>query len=213
MNVHNYNNDPFFQIETTVVQLFNQINLNDPKQLKQSKQFIVSVNRMLNELSNAITQIEQNRVKFSHITDDELKRRKDFLFHYKNQMQEIKEKIIRSNNIDHSHNVQSDDDDEYKQSQLAIQLNLRKTQNQYIDQLDTGVDHLISHAKTIKQELDGQHRLLNDLEDDINDSENNLTTVMTSLNKLLKESKKSHIWLIVVLIAILVGILMLIIFL
>lgn len=212
MNAHNYNNDPFFQIETTVVQLFNQINLNDPKQLKQSKQFIVSVNRMLNELSNAITQIEQNRVKFSHITDDELKRRKDFLFHYKNQMQEIKEKIIRSNNLDHSHNVQSDDDD-YKQSQLAIQLNLRKTQNQYIDQLDTGVDHLISHAKIIKQELDGQHRLLNDLEDDMNDSENNLTTVMTSLNKLLKESKKSHIWLIAVLIAILVGILMLIIFL
>jgi len=54
MNGHNSNNDPFFQIETTVVQLFNQINLNDPKQLKQSKQFIVSVNRMLNELSNAI---------------------------------------------------------------------------------------------------------------------------------------------------------------
>jgi hypothetical protein len=89
--------------------------------------------------------------------------------------------------------------DHHSQAQSML-----RQQDDNLDSLGVAVDRLHVVGKTINEELKTQNKMLNDLENDMDDAGNKMNFVQAKLSKLLKTKDGCQIWTIVGLAVILI---------
>ena len=190
-----------------------------------------SADRQVKELkARAVDMAERNRDKFQHISDNELNQRKKFVNDMQRSIDEIKnamdnDRVRRKIEDDEirSKAAQNDqalgaissrqiDNTTFVNDQRNRTQQMISQQDQNIGTLETAVDRLHIAGTTINEELKLQNKLLDDLENDMDDAGNKMSFVQAKLSKLLKTKDGCQIWTIVALGVILVVLVALVIF-
>ena len=86
------------------------------------------------------------------------------------------------------HYSDEDEEDDFIKAELHDQQQLRSTQDQHLDVMSEGLTRLKDVSHAIADELDEHNRLLNDLDEDIADTDSRIAFVTGQTNELIKKS-------------------------
>ncbi len=179
---------------------------------KQLKRHIKNAESTLRDVQTTVRMVERKRNKFPNITDEELHERKSFtvlcgdrIRRSKDDMnsQAIKTKMLADErkkskrrlglkNDTKSFETENENDEEAQflgNDHATAQL-MMKQQDETLDDLDDAVVRVGHMAGHIHEELGSQNKMLNELEDDLQNAEEQLGLVMGKLGKLLKTTNK-----------------------
>lgn len=175
-----------------------------------------TADRQVKELkTRAVDMAERNRDKFQHISDHELNQRKKFVDDMQRSIYEVKNAMesdrVRRKLEDDESKTRSTQNSESMgaiNSREASNTNFVKDQRQQaqamigqqdvaLGGLETAVDRLHVAGEAIGEELKLQNKMLNELDDDLDDAGNKMNFVQAKLSKLLKTKDGCQIWTIV----------------
>jgi len=200
---------------------------------KQLKRHIRNCESTLKDLDATIRLVDKKRnlTQFHHISDTELYDRKTFLSTCSNRIQECKQKMasekvkqkmfqdekkktkrrmihdMKGKGITDSN--ERNDLDIIENGHASAQM-LLSQQDDTLDELDEAVERVGVMAGAIHEEIDGQNKMLTEMEEDLNDAEEQLGLVLGKLGKLLKTKSKLQLGTILILSAIVVVLLFLV---
>lgn len=181
---------------------------------KQLKRHIKNAESTLKDLQTTVRMVEKKRNKFPNIDDDELHERKAFtascadrIRRSKEDMnsQAIKTKMLADerkkskrrlglNNTrsleQHGNGNGNDEEAQFLGNEHATAQLMMKQQDETLDDLDDAVVRVGHMAGHIHEELGQQNKMLNEMEDDLQNAEEQLGLVMGKLGKLLKTTNK-----------------------
>jgi syntaxin 6 len=183
---------------------------------------IRTIDRQIKELKGAVDMADRNRDKFKHISDSELSQRKQFVESMVKEINAIRggmdaPDIRRKLEDDENKNKRVAEDDSlgamtnierdntrFVRGQQQQTMEMIQQQDVALDSLGNAVDRLEGMGRTINTELKEQNRLLDELDQDIDDAGEKMNFVMGKLSKLLKTKDGCQIWTIVILAIILI---------
>ncbi len=177
---------------------------------KQLKRHIKNTESTLRDLQTTVRMVEKKRNKFANISDEELHERKSFtascadrIRHSKDDMnsQAIKTKMLADErkkskrrlglkNDTKSFDTENDEEAQFLGNDHATAHLMMKQQDETLDDLDDAVVRVGHMAGHIHEELGSQNKMLNELEDDLQNAEEQLGLVMGKLAKLLRTTNK-----------------------
>jgi hypothetical protein len=167
-------------------------------------------------LRQAIDVVSANRHKFPLITDAELEGRREFVFTSVAQINEVRTKMESESARDKMAQDEQrakafdvinpaggsplqNENARFINNQVAEQKYMMGEQDQALDGLSSAVDRLGALGKEVNIELKEQNRMLDELEDDLDDAGNKMNIVTAKLAKLLKTKDGCTIWTVVIL--------------
>ena len=232
--------DPFYTVRDSVNQQIEVINQHQERfqdmvknGATQSQQFkdlqktlrgeIRAADRDLKELTLAVTTIEKNRQKFTHIKDVELANRKKFVSDTQAVINDVK-KVQNSDVVKKKieDDIQKSKREVREEGNAASQASNERENSAFINDqrtvtkqaiaqqdkdltiLEEGLDRLNQTGKAINEEIKIQDKMLDHLGADMDDAHQRMDTVLTGLQKLLKTKDNCQIGLIVALALILI---------
>lgn len=155
--------------------------------------------------------VETQRDKFAHINNSELYDRKTLvstsqerLVRAKEDMNssQIKSKLLEDERAKAMRRIAPEDDlggDPFVADSAARTSLLIQQQDETLDELDEAVVRVGSMATSIHEELSTQNKILNEMDEDLQDAEEKLGVVMGKLAKMLKTKDKCQLGTILVL--------------
>jgi syntaxin 6 len=163
-----------------------------------------------------VRMVESNREQFVHVINDtELRSRKNFVVASTDRIQQVKN---RMNSDDIKAKLDTDEKRKAKAAAAAqsipklnqqdeefVQYNnmkaqaLIKQQDQTLDELDHAVVRVGRMAETIQDEIGQQNKMLQEVDEDMDDAQQKLGFVTGKLSKMLKTKNKWQIWTIILL--------------
>ena len=171
---------------------------------KQLKRHIKNAESTLRDLQTTVKMVEKKPEKFTNIDDLELSERKQFTVTCGDRIkrskqgmnaQAIKTKLLKDQRskskrrLGLSNSVDGEDEKFIQTSHASAQL-MMEQQDEALDELDGAVERVGHMAENIHEELGHQNKMLNELEDDLENAEEQLGLVMGKLAKLLKTTNK-----------------------
>jgi len=183
---------------------------------------IRTIDRQIKDLKGAVEMADRNRDKFTHISDVELSQRKQFVDSMTKEINVVKtgmdapeirrkleddENRAKKNTSDESTGAMTGmqkDNERFVRGQQQMTQEMISQQDVALDSLGNAVDRLEGMGRSINTELKEQNRLLDDLDQDIDQAAEKMNFVMGKLAKLLKTKDGCQIWTIVILAVILV---------
>jgi syntaxin 6 len=178
--------------------------LNDSK--KQLKRHLKNAESTLKDVQMTISLVEQDRDKFSHITNGDLYDRKalvntsqERLSRAKQDMHStaVKSKLMEDERAKAMRRAALQDDGREQTAFIADSAArtslLMQQQDETLDDLDEAVVRVGNMATSIHQEIGQQNKILNEMDDDLADAEEKLGVVMGKLGKLLKTKDKCQL--------------------
>jgi len=188
---------------------------------------IKSAERQIKDLRGTVDMVDKNREKFLHIKDNELNQRKKFVEDSHKTVNDVKAYLDSSTvrrKIDDDENklkMKSADtslmndiergNEDFISETTQLSKQLIKQQDESVGALSHAVDRLQEYGKSINSELKIQNKMLDELDNDLDDAGNKMNFVQAKLSKLLKTKDGCQIWTIVILGLILVGLVCLVI--
>eukprot|EP01041_Mallomonas_annulata_P006501 gene6501-13128_t len=182
---------------------------------------IKSAERQIKDLRGAVDMVDRNREKFQHIKDSELNQRKRFVEDVNRIINDVKsylESSVVRRKMDEDENRQKRQavemtansdvergNDQFIDDQRQVSKQLMKEQDVQVGALGQAVDRLGEMGRGINEELKLQNKMLDSLDNDLDDAGNKMNFVMGKLSKLLKTKDGCQIWTIVILGLILVA--------
>lgn len=162
-----------------------------------------------------VRMVESKREQFVHIINDtELRSRKSFVAASTDRIQQVKN---RMNSDEIKTKLDADEKRKAKvaatqsipklnqQDEEFVQYNnmkaqaLLKQQDQTLDELDHAVVRVGRMAETIQDEIGQQNKMLQEVDEDMDDAQQKLGFVMGKLSKMLKTKNKWQLWTIILL--------------
>lgn len=183
---------------------------------KQLKRHIKNAEATLHDVLTTIRMVEKNRAKFLEIDNEELSDRKYFIDTCKRRInqakdgmnsQSIKTKMLKDQRsltkrrlgLSNTHSLEDNEENKFiENSQASAQL-MMEQQEETLDELDGAVVRVSHMAENIHEELSHQNKMLDELQDDLQNAEEQLGLVMGKLAKMLKTKNKCHLGTIVIL--------------
>lgn len=183
---------------------------------KQLKRHIKNAEATLHDVLTTIRMVEKNRAKFLEIDNEELSDRKYFIDTCKRRInqakdgmnsQSIKTKMLKDQRsltkrrlgLSNTHSGEDNEENKFvENSQASAQL-MMEQQEETLDELDGAVVRVSHMAENIHEELSHQNKMLDELQDDLQNAEEQLGLVMGKLAKMLKTKNKCHLGTIVIL--------------
>lgn len=184
---------------------------------KQLKRHLKNAEATLHDVQTTVRMVEKNRAKFLDIDQEELSARKHFTEICKRRINEardgmnsqsIKTKMLKDQRsltkrrLGLSNSQSIDDKNEesmfIEDSHASAQL-MMEQQEETLDELDGAVVRVSHMAENIHEELNHQNKMLNELQDDLQNAEEQLGLVMGKLAKMLKTKNKCHLGTIIIL--------------
>jgi len=188
------------------------------------------IERDITGLKGAVEQIEKHREKFTHVRDQELMLRKKFVTDMQNVINDVKAGIdspavrrkleedeMKARNLStptsaNDINLMNSSGRSGLQEENQAFINDQKTrskmmikqQDENLQGLDEAVGRLNVMAGDINVELKTQNKMLNKLDEDLDDAGNKMNFVQAQLSKLLKTKDGCQIWTIVILAVVLI---------
>jgi|SwirhisoilCB3_FD_contig_91_1479196_length_974_multi_3_in_0_out_0_1 chromosome segregation ATPase len=189
------------------------------------------VERDIGGLKGAVEQIDKHREKFGHVRDQELMLRKKFVTDMQTSINEIKAGIdspavrrkleeddlkarnlaapVSTNDVNLMNNPSGrssleNENSAFINDQKGRTKQMIRQQDENLEGLSEAVGRLGYMATDINQELKEQNKMLNKLDEDLDDAGNKMNFVMAQLSKLLKTKDGCQIWTIVILAVILI---------
>lgn len=162
----------------------------------------------LKDLSQTINIVEGNRLRFSDISDDELLKRRTFVNNTKAMAQEVtdtlrsdrtKRKIESDRNLQNSTTLSPMDrerrrqEDEFVGSRVQSAQLLQNRQDVVLDDMSAALARLGDVADTMNVELESQQDLLDEFDNELDETEDNFNMVMAKIEKLLGTSDRGKL--------------------
>lgn len=205
----------------------NKAQVKDVK--KQLKRHIKNAESTLRDVQTTIRMVEKSRAKFLEINDEELFDRKHFTETCKNRIngakdnmnsQSIKTKMLKDQRsltkrrlgLANTASLEDNEDLKFIENTHASAQLMMEQQEDTLDELDGAVVRVSHMAENIHEELGHQNKMLNELEDDLQNAEEQLGLVMGKLAKVLKTKSRCQLGTIVMLSVIVVVLLFLVIY-
>jgi len=205
---------------------------------KNLKLNLRAIKTHLNDLDRTITIVENNRMKFRQITDDELRNRKGFvaeMISLTNQCDETlssqstrnrferdsRGSLLReSKSLSPGRTVPSSpfnqaietSTDTYIDNKKQQQVTVQQEQDVVLDDIKEALGRLGDVSVTIGQELKTQEVLLDEVDSEVDDATNSIQRANRQLDKLLGKSDKGRYCCIVILIVLVLVLLIVIIY-
>ena len=180
--------------------------------LGQLRQQVNGIETDVKDLAQTIVIVEQNRVRFTSISDEELASRKAFvdttkqsLATYTSTLRSAQNKLNNDNRKDlmpaagpsrfssaaaTSGNREQDD---YVSSAAQQQQTLIKQQDVVLEDMDAALARLSNISNDINAELVEQDAMLNELDSGMDEAQGNMNIVLKKMDKLLKTSDRGRI--------------------
>jgi syntaxin 6 len=186
----------------------NNAQVKDEK--KQLKRHLKNAEVTLRDVQNTVRMVEKNRAKFLDIDDDELFDRKRFTEVCKNRInqakdgmnsQSIKTKLLKDQRsltkrrlgLSNNPSLEETEEMTFIQNNHASAQLMMEQQDEALDELDGAVTRVSHMAENIHEELGHQNKMLNELEDDLQNAEEQLGLVMGKLAKVLKTKSRCQL--------------------
>eukprot|EP00520_Triparma_pacifica_P007552 CAMPEP_0118647504 /NCGR_PEP_ID=MMETSP0785-20121206/8641_1 /TAXON_ID=91992 /ORGANISM="Bolidomonas pacifica, Strain CCMP 1866" /LENGTH=234 /DNA_ID=CAMNT_0006539601 /DNA_START=173 /DNA_END=874 /DNA_ORIENTATION=+ len=190
-------------------------------QRKNLKKLLKSTEGTLKDLQATVRAVSNDRLKFSHIDDDELSTRRAFVQGMSNRLHnekqkvnsdEIKGKVLRDERDNVRRNAGSmgarneaeRDNTDFVVDQRADAAVMMRQQDETLEDLDGAVDRVGVLAGNINEELGRQNKMIDELGEDLDEAEERMGAVMGKLSKLLKTKDSCQLWTIISLTLILI---------
>ncbi|GMH62204.1 hypothetical protein TL16_g09093 [Triparma laevis f. inornata] len=184
------------------------------QQKKNIKKLLKSAESTLKDLNATIRVVENDRSQFSHIDDEELEKRREFvtgisgkLYNLKSSTtsQQVQQKI-KDDEIAHTRsqagtmgatNRFEQENTDFVINQKANATVMMRQQDEALEDLDGAVDRVGNMAETINVELGVQNKMIDELGEDLDEAEARMGLVMGKLSKLLKTKDGCQLWTII----------------
>ncbi|CAK4085651.1 unnamed protein product [Aphanomyces euteiches] len=199
-----------------------------PKLTEDLKKDVTSSERSLGFLEQSIRAIESDRTKYSHIDRVELSARKAFVSSTRHDLMSIsteitsdavkariqrdERKLLRASSSSVKTPSSTIDRNAILVDEKARQQQIVKDQDADLDQLDVSVKRLGHVAVEINTEIKSQNKMLDDIELDMDDTQERMNFVMLRMSRLLKTKDTCQLGSILLLMAILVVLVFLVIY-
>ncbi|KAF0757964.1 hypothetical protein AaE_004088, partial [Aphanomyces astaci] len=181
-----------------------------PKTTEDLKKEVASAERSLGFLEQSIRAIESDRTKYAHIDRVELSGRKAFVSSTRHELMSIsaevssdavkarvlrdERRLLRTSSSSQQSAASSPttttsttiDRNAILVDEKARQQQIVQDQDENLDQLHTTVSRLGHVAVDINAEIKTQNRMLEDMEMDVDDTQERMNFVMTRMSRLLK---------------------------
>lgn len=205
----------------------NKAQVKDEK--KQLKRHIKNAEATLHDVQTTVRMVDKNRTKFENIDNEELSNRKKFIDICKHRInqakdgmnsQGIKTKMLKDQRaltkrrlgLANTQSVEDNEEDNFIANGHASAQLMIEQQEETLDELDGAVVRVSHMAENIHEELGHQNKMLDELQDDLENAEEQLGLVMGKLSKMLKTKNKCHLGTIVILSVIVVVLFFLVIY-
>ncbi|KAF0700229.1 Aste57867_9238 [Aphanomyces stellatus] len=191
-----------------------------PKMTDDLKKDVVSAERSLGFLEQSIRAIETDRAKYAHIDRVELSARKSFVSTtrhelmsisaevssdvVKSRVQKEERKLVRASSSQQVPPSPSIDRKGILVDEKARQQQIVQEQDANLDQLGESVGRLGHVAVAINTEIKSQNKMLEDVEMDMDDTQERMNFVMLRMSRMLKTKDTCQLSGILVLSAVLV---------
>mmetsp|Transcript_6850 Transcript_6850/g.21237 ORF Transcript_6850/g.21237 Transcript_6850/m.21237 type:complete len:266 (-) Transcript_6850:291-1088(-) len=170
----------------------------------------------LKDLELTVDYVERDRSAFAHIDDRELEDRQGFVASARQRVMAARETVsgaktrekVDADEKEHlaqtrgNYGAQSDiemQNTDYVHQSHAETRTIMQEQDEGLEQLDGAVDRVHRMAQEIHGELKTQGNLLEDLENEIDETSEKMNFVMGKLAKLLKTKDNCQLWTIIIL--------------
>ncbi|RHY45340.1 hypothetical protein DYB30_008631, partial [Aphanomyces astaci] len=165
-----------------------------PKTTEDLKKEVVSAERSLGFLEQSIRAIESDRTKYAHIDRVELSGRKAFeLMSISAEVSSdaVKARVLRDERRSAASSPTTTTSTTIDRNAILVdekarQQQIVQDQDENLDQLHTTVSRLGHVAVDINAEIKTQNRMLEDMEMDVDDTQERMNFVMTRMSRLLK---------------------------
>ena len=174
---------------------------------KQLKRHIKNAESTLRDLQTTVRMVEKKRDRFPDIDDAELFERKNFTLLCTDRIKKgkdgmnsqfIKTKMLKDQRsftkrrlgLESTRSEETEETNFIENNQASSQLMMMEQQDETLDELDGAVVRVGHMAENIHEELGHQNKMLNELEDDLENAEEQLGLVMGKLAKMLKTKNK-----------------------
>jgi len=165
--------------------------------------------------------VGRDRANFPHISDDEFESRSEFVGSVARQIvdlkgkmnsKEVKDKLLRDEKMQKgseygdlgARNDQERENTNFITEQGAQAQVMMRQQDETLEDLDLAVGRVGNMAAEINIELGQQNKMLDELEEDLDEAEERMGVVMGKLGKLLKTKDGCQLWTIISLTLVLV---------
>ncbi|RHY75993.1 hypothetical protein DYB28_003700, partial [Aphanomyces astaci] len=171
-----------------------------PKTTEDLKKEVASAERSLGFLEQSIRAIESDRTKYAHIDRVELSGRKAFeLMSISAEVSSdaVKARVLRDERRSAASSPTTTTSTTIDRNAILVdekarQQQIVQDQDENLDQLHTTVSRLGHVAVDINAEIKTQNRMLEDMEMDVDDTQERMNFVMTRMSRLLKTKGPSH---------------------
>ena len=181
---------------------------------KKVKKETKAMEGTLTDLQYTVRLVENDRLNFNHIDDEELASRIEFITTMSNKLHSLKNEITsdkvknkmmkderelaisRGGNLGATNSTQQANTD-FVQNQQASAAMMMRQQDETLTDLDSAVDRVHGMAGAINIELGQQNQMLDELEEDLDEAEMRMGVVMGKLGKLLKTKDGCQLWTII----------------
>lgn len=220
--------DPFYSVKDEILGLSTKLNsefsrfealssrsADSVALLTSIKQQISVVDKYCKDLSQTILIVENNRVRFPSISENELNSRKLFVTEVKKQLNSYQQQLIRSsmktvneNRRDLIYQGSAGRSSKFT-STISSQLNpkpadyvsanqnqqqtLIKQQDLVLEDMETSLARLAGIGEVINIEFIDQGKMLNQLDSGLDETQGNMKIVLNKMDKLLKTSNRGRI--------------------
>lgn len=202
-------------------------NLEFKKEMGALKKELVNLQSNVNDLEQVLQRVQTHRSSFPHITDEELVKRQKFIKEIKNEVNSMKSAMNSPNtagkiehdkrqNLMHRSQKQNDDvnnstsNNSFIQDEQQQQELIMRQQDEHLDALGEGATRLGHVAVAIKEEIDEQNLMLDNLQDDMDTTSGRMDQVLGRVDKLLKTDSRWQTNTILTLILVLVVLILLV---
>ena len=183
----------------------------------------------LRDLALTVEYVERDRAAFSHIDDAELNQRKAFVDKSKRDVASARDAVAgprarakieadeqaalasQRGAYDASGDLEMQNTAFIHSSHARVAATIQE-QDEGLEQLDGAVDRIHGMAEEIHGELSAQARMLDDTEDELDETTEKMNFVMGKLSKLLKTKDTCQLWTIVALTVVLIVMVFLVIY-
>ncbi|KAL4109584.1 hypothetical protein PRIC1_001283 [Phytophthora ramorum] len=194
-----------------------------PALTHQIESAVATADKSVKFLEETIVMVEANRAKFEHIDAAEIASRKAFVATTRKELQAVRDEIstdavkarirkeerklmqpAKSSTSFRSSIPGQERNERFLADETQRQQQIMQEQDQSLAGLQTDITRLHGVTVEISSEVKHQNKMLDDLNDDVEEAQERMNFVMGRLSKLLKTKDKCQLGLILFLVAVLV---------
>jgi hypothetical protein len=180
----------------------------------QMETILESADANVRAANKSVNAVERRRAKFASITDAELERRRQFVTTVPTKLASFRRTLAADRVVAAVRRAKSSsltttsastpysrlqaaleaDNEEFVESQLAVQARHRADQDAGLTQLSYTVSNLKEIGSSISAELENQTRMIEELDSDVDATQGRMDSAVRAVDKILRDTADGKSW-------------------